>query len=260
MQAYTRPAPTEGGFGLPLFVFTSRNFSYNHSMNYYVYYSYEVGVDNPRGYIGRRQCSCSPEEDVEYFGSFKDKTFCPAKKIIIKTFDTVEEAIRSEIHLHWLFNVNKEPHFANRAKQTSTKFDTSGMHLSEEARKKLSNAMAGDRHPNFGKQRTEKTRRKISDSHKGKVFSEETRKKISDARKGKKASEQTRKKQSEVRKGERRTKETKRRISESLKGDKNPCFGKKFWVNISGELRLSEESPGPGWQNGRKWKEPGKTS
>ena len=120
--------------------------------------------------------------------------------------------------------------------------------------------MRGDRNPNFGKPRTEETRRKISDAHKGKIVSEETRRKISDARKGKVASEETRKKLSRVRKGEKRSEESKRRISESLKGDKNPCFGKKFWVNINGEILLRVESPGPEWQRGRKWKEPGKTS
>ena len=39
---------------------------------YYVYYSYE---EYGRGYIGKRECECLPEKDVNYFGSFKDKTF-----------------------------------------------------------------------------------------------------------------------------------------------------------------------------------------
>jgi hypothetical protein len=40
-------------------------------MHFYVYYSYE---EYGRGYIGQRQCKCLPEKDVNYFGSFHDKT------------------------------------------------------------------------------------------------------------------------------------------------------------------------------------------
>ena len=46
---------------------------------FYVYYSYEPWG---RGYIGKRECWCLPEEDVKYFGSYRDKTFKPTEKII----------------------------------------------------------------------------------------------------------------------------------------------------------------------------------
>lgn len=46
---------------------------------FYVYYSYE---EFGRGYIGKRECKCLPEEDIKYFGSYKDKSFRPTKKII----------------------------------------------------------------------------------------------------------------------------------------------------------------------------------
>jgi hypothetical protein len=36
---------------------------------HYVYYSYE---EYGRGYIGSRSCSCLPQEDRNYFGSFTD--------------------------------------------------------------------------------------------------------------------------------------------------------------------------------------------
>ena len=57
---------------------------------FYVYYSYEPWG---RGYIGKRECECLPEEDVKYFGSYRDKTFKPTEKIILQTFDTVEEVM-----------------------------------------------------------------------------------------------------------------------------------------------------------------------
>jgi hypothetical protein len=87
--------------------------------NFYVYYSYE---EWGRGYIGKRECYCLPEEDVKYFGSFRDKTFKPTQKIILATFNTREEALAAEIALHGFYEIEKNPHFANKARQTSTGF------------------------------------------------------------------------------------------------------------------------------------------
>jgi hypothetical protein len=89
------------------------------SKYFYVYYSYE---EYGRGYIGKRECECLPEKDVNYFGSFKDKTFKPTQKIILETFDSVEKVLGAECALHNFYEVDKNPHFANRAKQTSTGF------------------------------------------------------------------------------------------------------------------------------------------
>lgn len=86
---------------------------------FYVYYSYE---EYGRGYIGKRECKCLPQEDVNYFGSFKDKTFNPTQKIILETFDTAEMALEAECALHDFYEVDKNPHFANKARQTSSKF------------------------------------------------------------------------------------------------------------------------------------------
>lgn len=87
--------------------------------HFYVYYSYE---EWGRGYIGRRECSCLPEEDVTYFGSFFDKTFKPTNKIVLQTFTTREEALAAEVILHSFFSVDKNPHFANQSRQTTTRF------------------------------------------------------------------------------------------------------------------------------------------
>jgi hypothetical protein len=86
---------------------------------YYVYYSYE---EWGRGYIGSRISKVIPSQDKCYFGSFKDKTFKPNKKIIIQEFNTRSEAINAEIILHEFFNVDINPKFANQAKQRSIKF------------------------------------------------------------------------------------------------------------------------------------------
>lgn len=87
---------------------------------YYTYYSYE---EWGRGYFGSRKCHCLPEEDVKYFGSSRDKTFNPKYKIILKDdYATREEAYADEIILQQYYKVVENPHFANKAYQTSTKF------------------------------------------------------------------------------------------------------------------------------------------
>ena len=61
----------------------------------------------------------------------------------------------------------------------------SGNHHSEETRRKMSEARTGENNPNFGKHHSEETRKKMSEAQTGKHLSEETRKKISEARTGK---------------------------------------------------------------------------
>jgi hypothetical protein len=87
---------------------------------YYTYYSYE---EWGMGYFGSRKCYCLPKEDIKYFGSSKDKSFKPTQKIILKSdYATREEAYADEIILQQYYKVVENPHFANRAYQTSTKF------------------------------------------------------------------------------------------------------------------------------------------
>ena len=56
-----------------------------------------------------------------------------------------------------------------------------GKHLSEETRKKMSEALKGEKCYIFGKRLSEETRKKMSESKKGKHLSEETRTKLSEA-------------------------------------------------------------------------------
>jgi hypothetical protein len=81
---------------------------------FYVYYSYEPWG---RGYIGKRECYCIPEEDVKYYGSYTDKTFKPTGKIILETFNSRKESYEAEAKLHKFYNVKNNPHFANRTNQ-----------------------------------------------------------------------------------------------------------------------------------------------
>lgn len=157
---------------------------------HYVYYSYE---EWGMGYIGSRSCKCLPEEDVKYFGSFKDKNFKPTQKIILKSdYATREEAYVDEIILQEYYKVVENPHFANRAYQTSTRFSIKGLtswakgkKFTEEHRKKISESTKGK-----SKTITEKSKQSIIDRAKartgiaGHKHSEKTKRKISEATQG----------------------------------------------------------------------------
>ena len=136
---------------------------------FYIYYSYEQWG---RGYIGKRECECLPEEDIKYFGSYSDKTFKPTEKIILETFDTLEEVLLAEILLHNFYEIDKNFHFANRSKQTSRGFHFSasgkdhprfGKKTPIKVRKKQSKSMLGEKNPMYGKKRvhSEETKEKI---------------------------------------------------------------------------------------------------
>jgi hypothetical protein len=102
-------------------------------------------------YIGVRSCNCDPKED-NYWGSSK---YIPKdvktthKKRILKIHATRLDAVNHEIFLHNKYDVAVNKEFYNRSKQTSTKFDTTGIPHSctEEARRKLSISKKGKKRP-----------------------------------------------------------------------------------------------------------------
>ena len=95
-----------------------------------------------------------------------------------------------------------------------------GENRSEKTKKKISEATKGEKHPLYGKHHSEEAKQKISKSLTGKKLSEETKKKI----------------------------------SEATKGEKHPLFGKKYkWINNGIEQRrcpLDEDIP-EGFVRGR---------
>jgi len=127
---------------------------------HYVYYSYE---EWGRGYIGKRSCECLPEEDVNYMGSFTDKTFKPTCKIILNTFATSADALAAEALLHDAYNVSSNPLFANKAKQTSRWFNTEGVPKTKQHREKI-------RQSNSGRKRTAESRQRMSLAKMGNTY------------------------------------------------------------------------------------------
>jgi hypothetical protein len=97
-----------------------------------------------------------------------------------------------------------------------------GVHnLSDETKKKLSEIrkglLSGERNGRYGMPVSEETRKKISDALTGKPLSEETRKKISQALKGRKISEENKLKISQCHKGKIVSEATKEKQSNSYK-------------------------------------------
>jgi hypothetical protein len=101
------------------------------------HYTYILRGEDGRYYYGVRSCDCPPLEDA-YLGSYGDKTFKPKRKRILSVWDSREAAIEEEIRIHNLKEVAVNPRYANKAKQTSVGFDTTGTTLSKEHLRKVS--------------------------------------------------------------------------------------------------------------------------
>ena len=111
--------------------------------------------------------------------------------------------------------------------------------VSEETKRKLSEANMGEKHPMFGKHISEETKRKMSEAKMGKKYSEETKKKLSEAKMGEKNhmygkhhSEETKQKLSEANMGKTCSEEAKQKMSEAQKGKKH---SKETKQKMSGE-------------------------
>lgn len=178
-------------------------------MYHYTYLSKDL--TDGRMYIGSRSCKCKPDEDVGYFGSFKDKSFKPTNKIILKVFNTRKEAFKHEIYLHFVLDVANNFLFANRARVTTTGFnwcgqkhtpetiqrirETTKKNFTEEKKAKLIEANKNKkltkehieklRQSNLGTKRSPETCEKIRQKAIGRKISQTARAKIGEHNKGK---------------------------------------------------------------------------
>lgn len=178
------------------------------------HYTYEITYKSGKKYIGVRSCKCLPEEDVKYVGSSKhtpNKTEI-VSKLIINNYLTRKEALLAEIQLHREKDIANNPDYYNRAIQTSTGFDTTGVAFkrSKEHILKIKKALTGrKRSPEEclaiskgkkGKSRKPhslETKDKLSKANIGKIVSSETIAKMVSTRKANntyKQSEKTREK------------------------------------------------------------------
>lgn len=199
-----------------------------------VYCSYE-SCPNGRNYLGKHS-SHSPYDD--YLGSYKDPYFSPDSKIVLAYATSPEGAIWLEMMFQRVFDVVEDPQYANRAYQTSVGFDTTGLSApkTDEHRAKISQALSGEKHPQFGKPGTRL----------GATTPQEVRERISKTLTGHQRSSESKEKQSKSVSGPNNPLYGKR-------GSEHPSFGLKWWFNPStNESQKSRTCPGPDWRRGRK--------
>lgn len=165
----------------------------------YVYEITEISTD--RKYIGVRSCNIDPMDDLmKYKSSSLNNEFERRQKDqpedyryeILSFHNNREDAVKEEIRLHELYDVAKNPKFINRAKQTSTGFDGTGMIVVKDINGNI--FWVGKDDPRYisgelsfiktGNKLTEDTKNKISKSLKGHIISESTKQKISITSKG----------------------------------------------------------------------------
>lgn len=125
--------------------------------------------------------------------------------------------------------IGREQHYLETLNPEYNICPTAGSSLgrpcSRETRQKMSKALTGKGHPNYGKHHSEETRAKMSVAHKGRPKSEETRRKLSLALKGKPLSAETRIRMSEAHKGVPLTEEHKQKISASWTPERREALG-----------------------------------
>jgi len=240
------------------------------SKNIYTFhYTYLITNTNTQmKYIGVRSCTCLPENDG-YMGSSKilgealNKNPEYFTKTIIDTFPTREIANTNEQWFHETYDVARNSEFYNLciapmgfckagklvSEETRKKMSNArnGKIISSETRAKLSYANRGEKNGMYGRTHSKETRKKLSNAVKGekhpmygKTFSEETRKKMSVAIK-KSITPERRKKMSEIQKGKKHSAETRAKISAANSGKKHPMYGKpvseEHRKNISNALK-----------------------
>ena len=227
---------------------------------HYTYYSYE---EWGMGYFGSRSCDCLPEEDINYFGSFKDKNFKPTQKTILKDdYETRVDAIEDEIILHNFYQVDKNPHFANKARQKTTGFyySAKGVVRTEEYKQKMSERLKGrkikpewiakgvenrrtyegENNPFYGKEHSQETK----DHLKQKTI--ETWKNQPHPWIGRKHSEESKVKFRERNAGENNPNYGKTQSAETKEKSRLAKLGRKLWNNGE-QQKFSKECPGEGW-------------
>lgn len=110
--------------------------------------------------------------------------------------------------------------------------------------------VAGENHGLYGTDRSEETKRKISETLAGREFSEETLRRFAEGQRGKPVPEDARRKISEALTGRKKTEETRRKMSCSTAGEHNPNwkggeYAKEWygpdWTVIRDQIRERDE-------------------
>jgi group I intron endonuclease len=117
-----------------------------------------------------------------------------------------------------------------------------GKTWTEERKKKHSESISGEKHPNFGKTATNETRDKISKAGTGRKHAETSKIKIGESKKGVPRSEEVRRNISVSSTGKTVSEEVKQKISKATKGENNPNFGNR--MSKQSREKISEANRG----------------
>lgn len=126
-----------------------------------------------------------------------------------------------------------DPKTGEHKKSESSPGDHWKRGMSDEYKQQMSERLSGENNPRFGV-----------------TISEEQKQKSREKMQGRKNP-----KHSERMKGESNPQYGKPGTMKGKTGRQSPRYGKKQWVNAAGERKFCAECPGPGWQNGLKWRE-----
>lgn len=141
-------------------------------------------------------------------------------------------------------------HHTDKAKKNISEGNKNRPPITDETRRKISEAKKGAKNPRYGVAVSDETRKKMSEAHKGSRHTEETKRRLSKINKGKRHTEETKQKLRKANLGKKLTEEHKRKIgegnigrvvseetrkiiSDGKIGKKNPMFGKP----VSAETR-----------------------
>lgn len=110
------------------------------------HYAYLITYTDGKKYIGVRSCKHPVEDDAAYIGSSRHTpNHLFDSKQILGRFATRELAVAHEVELHAQYQVATSTEFYNRSRQTTTKFNTTGVKLdrSIEHNDKIRRALTG---------------------------------------------------------------------------------------------------------------------
>jgi hypothetical protein len=227
---------------------------------HFLYVSFEE-TPNGRNYVGAHS---TDDLNDGYLGSFSDTTFNPTDKIIIGFFNSRKSLLLAEGKLQKALNVVESQEFANKSYQTSDRFCTAGVPLTDDHKEKIRKSNI-ETFKNNIEERKRRSERVKGDNNPSRRFPETDEQKASRVTKVKQAwsDPSLRERHSDLQKQLQNKPEVKIKRSNSIKKAldndaersrrKLESAGRRWYSNKEGERKFAKELPGDGWKLGYYW-------